>query len=179
MKDRTKSKLVRDVAIMVLLGSGLIALPQLKAARGDSVLGHADGGTGSRSINGDVGVPIHPETDAGRASDKQFIRTAFPRIAEWQSESVVAYLDPTTLSNNDATQLGRIMNALEASLGDFHEIDEIVHTGSSATDATGALEQYEFTAGFEKGEAEVELVVSDARTDEKNKAIYSINIDSI
>lgn len=151
-----KKQLLKDAAIVTILGGLLISLPLSKDAWGDSRL----------------------ESKKVVVQDKEFIRDVFPAISSWeQDEAEPFFAEETIEASSDSFPV--VLDALSASFGklkSFTEPQLITQetdlTLTAETEAQFAV--YEFDAIYEFGAAEVEIVLSEGQTVPE---IYAVRIE--
>jgi hypothetical protein len=123
-------------------------------------------------------APVTPASElppAELASDRAFINEAFPALSSWSVEEVKPLLSEDALNASTAEQLEQVMTTLNDRLGTLQYFDSPQPVeGPQALDAQSDLQPYAFTAYFEAGEAEVNLVLE---KDQQHSSLYSFDIN--
>jgi len=111
------------------------------------------------------------------AEDREFINYAFPVLSKWNLQEVKPLLAEVTIAASSDEELNEVMSVLEDRLGDlkYFETPELVATANIEPDQgeDSKLQQYQFIAYYETGEAEIDLVLHRQR---ENNSLYSFNI---
>ncbi|MDY6984330.1 MAG: hypothetical protein SV422_14685 [Pseudomonadota bacterium] len=122
--------------------------------------------------------PPAPEVESDVLErDLAYIAEAFPALSTWSLDEVKPLLATAALNASTDAELAEIMSTLGARLGDLQYFDQPQPVeGAETIDyaATSAeLQPYRFTAWYEAGAAEVNLVLE--RQQDYN-AVYSFDI---
>ncbi len=124
--------------------------------------------------------PVTPAADlppAELASDRAFINEAFPALSSWSVEEVKPLLSPTVLKASTDAELNEVMTTLNARLGTLQYFDSPQPVDAPAAleaAAANELQPYTFTAYYEAGEAEVNLVLE---KEQQHSSLYSFDIN--
>ena len=109
--------------------------------------------------------------------DRAFINQAFPVLSSWSVSDVKPLLSNAALRASTDAELTQVMTTLNARLGTLQSFDapQPVSLPAALADAgTGAsLQPYAFTAYYEAGEAEVNLVLEKRQ---QQSSLYSFDI---
>ena len=152
-----KNQILKDIAIVTILGGLLVALPIAKNSWGKS---------------------ISASTELGE--DKAFIAEIFPVVSSWDYKEAEPYFADQTISASEET-VKAVFNTLSTTLGSLESFAEpMLVEGGDQTFARAArdvsLSTYSFNAEFEYGDAEVEIVLAD---NAQSTEIYAVNIDAL
>lgn len=112
------------------------------------------------------------------ARDREYIAEAFPALSSWSVAEVKPLLAPAALEASSDEQLAQVMTTLSDRLGtlQYFEAPQPVATAVDAgyTTASENLQPYRFTAYYEAGAAEVNLVLE---KQQQHSALYSFDIN--
>jgi len=123
-------------------------------------------------------APVTPASElppAELADDRAFINEAFPALSSWSVDEVKPLLSDAALSANTDEELAQVMTTLNARLGTLQYFDSPQPVeGPQAFNAAADLQPYIFTAYYEAGEAEVNLVLE---KEQQHSSLYSFDIN--
>lgn len=116
--------------------------------------------------------------------DREYIDAIFPVISDWQLESIQPFFAKATLmQSRNGENFNEVLDTLENNLGELHAYAEPVPGSKLISNANTAnyllndnLVEYEFTALFEKGLAQVSMVLEDSQG---MNSLYAFRIDVI
>lgn len=124
-----------------------------------------------------AGMPGSPLPAADVARDRAFINEAFPALSSWSVEEVKPLLSNAALNASTDQELADVMTTLDARLGTLQYFDPPQPVGAAEPftypTADASLQPYTFTAYFEAGEAEVNLVLE---KQQQQSSLYSFDI---
>lgn len=129
-------------------------------------------------------VQAEPAADPGAmVRDRAFIDTVFPLLSRWQLEPLKAVLAPTTLAANSDGELQAVLRTLGENLGELRSFEppELVEPAEAAAvtaETQDDLHQYRFRAWYERGAANVNLVLQrePGQAAGEDRHLYSFNI---
>jgi hypothetical protein len=113
------------------------------------------------------------------ARDRAFIDEAFPALSSWDVAEVKPLLSVAALAASTDAELALVMDTLEERLGTLQSFDAPQPVAAreelarEETSSTASLQPYRFTAYYEEGEAEVNLVLEKQPL---HSALYSFDI---
>jgi hypothetical protein len=127
-----------------------------------------------------ITAPVTPAAElppAELASDRAFINEAFPALSSWSVEEVKPLLSTEALNASSDAELNEVMATLDARLGTLQYFDSpqpIETSDALAADNGAELQPYTFTAYYEAGEAQVNLVLE---KEQQRSSLYSFDIN--
>lgn len=122
--------------------------------------------------------PLAPEVESDVLErDRAYIAEAFPALSTWSVDDVKPLLATAALNASTDAELAEVMSTLGSRLGDLQYFDQpqpVEGTETIDYAATSAeLQPYRFTAWYEAGAAEVNLVLE---RQQDHNAVYSFDI---
>lgn len=195
---RAKTELAVAVA-MALIFSALLAIwqnqrnmraPEAAAALGDSIFvpdAPATAGTPiaptventtvlAGPLPGTAHEPPAPELESAQLeSDRAYIAEAFPALSTWNVTELKSLLATESLNASTDTDLEQVLTTLGERLGELQYFDEpqpVEGTETLDADTQAELQPYRFTAWYEAGAAEVNLVLER----QTRRSVYSFDI---
>jgi hypothetical protein len=128
------------------------------------------------ALAGTVQAPPAPDVPADELErDRAFISEAFPALSSWEVEEVKPLLSTAALNASTDAELAEVMTTLSDRLGTLQYFDSPQPANGAEAFASGdaELQPYVFTAYYEAGEAEVNLVLE---KEQQRSSLYSFDI---
>jgi hypothetical protein len=128
------------------------------------------------ALAGTVQAPPAPDVPPAELErDRAFISEAFPALSSWEVEEVKPLLSTAALNASTDRELAEVMATLSDRLGTLQYFDSPQPAnGPDAFASTDTeLQPYVFTAYYEAGEAEVNLVLE---KEQQRSSLYSFDI---
>jgi hypothetical protein len=179
-KTELATALIAAVALGIFLawygGQGHLA-PALTMPLTGAVVRTAPALALSEAANTAVPAPVTPASElppAELASDRAFINEAFPTLSSWSVDEVKPLLSTEALNASTDEELEEVMATLNDRLGTLQYFDSPQPVEAPGAFATEDLQPYTFTAYYEAGEAEVNLVLE---KEEEHSSLYSFDIN--
>lgn len=127
-------------------------------------------------LPGTAHEPPAPELESAQLqSDRAYIAEAFPALSTWNVTDFKSVLATDALNASTDADLEEVLTTLGARLGELQYFDEPQPVEGSATidvDTQAELQPYRFTAWYEAGAAEVNLVLER----QTRRSVYSFDI---